>query len=147
MPMWPTKKFPKDAGWDLYTPNEVSLLPGQRVTVDTGICCHFPTGMWGQLREKSGLAYKYGLTVLGRVIDEGYRGRIKVILHNTGDEKVVLPPKVACCQLILLPTGGHTLEGGKFLEGVARGRDGGVNREMGARGNRMRGGQGTGPTL
>ena len=39
LPAWPTKKFPRDVGWDLYTPCSVSLLPGQRVTMDTGICC------------------------------------------------------------------------------------------------------------
>ena len=53
---------------------------------NTRIRCHFPEGVWGQLREKSGLAYKYGLTILVGVIDEGYKGRIKVILNNTWNE-------------------------------------------------------------
>ena len=46
-PLWPTKKHSNDAGWDLYTPCAVSVLPGQRVTVDTGISCKFPEGTWG----------------------------------------------------------------------------------------------------
>ena len=71
LPMWPMKKFPRDAGWDIYTPCEISLLPGQQIMVDTGICCQFLVGSWGQLCEKSGLAYKYRLTILGGVIDKG----------------------------------------------------------------------------
>lgn len=144
-PMWPTKKFAKDAGWDMYTPHPISILPGQRVTVDTGICCHFPEGMWGQLREKSGLAYRYGLIVLGGVIGEGYRGQIKVILHNTGEEKIMLPAKVAFCQMMLLPIGGQGMEGGAVLGRSGRGMDGGVNRELRHSGNGAPWGWGTGP--
>ena len=107
----------------------------------------FPKGLWGQLKEKSGSAYCYGLCVLGGVIDEGYKGHIKVILHNTGDDKVVLTAKVAFCQLVMLPTGGQAMEGGRILEGAARGRDGGVNREMGLRGNGVLRSWGTGMAL
>ena len=73
-PKAPTKKYSNDAGWDLYVPHSISIQPGQSVMVDTGIRWFFPQGKWGQLREKSGLAHRYGLMILGGVVDEGYQG-------------------------------------------------------------------------
>lgn len=74
------------AGFDLTSIEDVVLGPGSRVVVDTGIALEIPKGYEGQVRPRSGLAGRYGLTVLNApgTIDADYRGPIKVILHNTG---------------------------------------------------------------
>ena len=81
------------AGFDLSSVERVELSTGSRVVVDTGISLEIPRGFEGQVRPRSGLAFKYGLTVLNApgTIDSDYRGPVKVILYNTGPDYVVEP--------------------------------------------------------
>lgn len=74
------------AGFDLSSVEEVSIGTGDRVVVDTGIALEIPRGFEGQVRPRSGMAFKFGITVLNSpgTIDSDYRGPIKVILYNTG---------------------------------------------------------------
>lgn len=74
-----------DAGCDLYAAEDVVLAPGQRVTIPTGIALAVPEGMELQVRPRSGLAHKLGLTVVNSpgTVDSGYRGEIMVIALNT----------------------------------------------------------------
>ena len=75
-----------DAGLDLYTVVDVTIVPGERATIPTGIALQIPPGCVGLIWDKSGIAQKGGLKSLGGVIDAGYRGEIFVGLINTGAE-------------------------------------------------------------
>jgi len=76
------------AGMDLcaYVPTSLTLFPGERMLIPTGIHIEIPTGYEAQIRPRSGLALKHGITVLNSpgTIDADYRGEIKVILINLG---------------------------------------------------------------
>jgi dUTP pyrophosphatase len=82
----PTYANPGDAGMDLHAIESVSIKPGRMALVATGIAVQLPKSTVGLIWDKSGLATNYGLKVLGGVIDEGYRGEIKVGLINLGAE-------------------------------------------------------------
>ncbi len=75
-----------DAGLDLYTVQNVTIAPGERLSVPTGIAVEIPIGYVGLIWDKSGIAQKGGLKTLGGVIDAGYRGEIFVGLLNIGTE-------------------------------------------------------------
>ena len=67
------KKFSGDAAYDFFArPRTSTFAPGARCTVETGIACQFPRGMWLLFKEKSGLAHRYGLQLLGGVVDGNY---------------------------------------------------------------------------
>lgn len=77
----PTKATEGAAGLDLYSTEEVSLLPGCTVVVPLGISSSFSSGIVGIVKDRSGLAIR-GIHVHGGVIDSDYRGEWKVIIHN-----------------------------------------------------------------
>lgn len=74
------------AGFDLHAAEDVVVPVGDRVMVPTGIAAALPFGTVGLIRDRSGEAWKHGISVKAGVIDEDYRGEIKVILHNDGDQ-------------------------------------------------------------
>ena len=80
----PVYAHPGDAGCDLRSAAEVTLKPGQRAMVPTGLAIAIPDGFAGFVQPKSGLAAKHGIGVVNGpgLIDSGYRGEIKVILIN-----------------------------------------------------------------
>ena len=84
----PTKAHPTDTGFDLYSVERVWLEWDKTNVVDTGISIEIPQGYEGQIRPRSGLAAKYGVTISNAPgsIDYGYTGPIKVILTKTTDE-------------------------------------------------------------
>lgn len=94
-----------DAGLDLYSIKELVLNPGERGLVHTGIQIELPKNTEAQIRPRSGLALKHGITTLNSpgTIDEGYRGEIGVILINHSNEvfKVELGMKIA--QMVIKP--------------------------------------------
>lgn len=81
----PAYAHPGDAGADLLSRVEVTIGPGERATVPTGVAIALPDGYAAFVHPRSGLAAKHGLTVLNApgTIDAGYRGEIQVILVNT----------------------------------------------------------------
>ena len=74
------------AGYDLYSPIETILHPGNRSLIKTGISIDIPNNLYGRIAPRSGLAFKYGINTLAGVIDSDYTGDIGVILYNTGKE-------------------------------------------------------------
>ncbi|MBD3343440.1 MAG: dUTP diphosphatase [Chitinivibrionales bacterium] len=86
----PRRMTEGSSGFDLTAAvqNELVLGPGERALVPTGFCCEIPRGYEIQVRPRSGLAVKYGVTVLNApgTIDADYRGEVKVILVNLGNE-------------------------------------------------------------
>jgi len=89
------------AGLDLHSIAEVTLEPGQRALVATGLAASIPVGYYGRVAPRSGLATKQGLDVMAGVIDADYRGEILCLLYNAGEEQIVLPAQTKICQLII----------------------------------------------
>ncbi len=85
----PVYANPGDAGMDLFSLKEYSLYPGKRALIKTGIAVEIPLGYELQIRPRSGLALKHGLSIVNSpgTIDSGYRGEIGIILINHGGEK------------------------------------------------------------
>ena len=84
----PLRAYPEDAGWDLFcdislVDNCVWIQPGERVLLKTGCSFAIPKGYYGRIADRSGNAWKFGLHVLGGVIDSKYRGEVMVVLLNT----------------------------------------------------------------
>lgn len=84
----PRYAHPGDAGADLVAAEDVTLAPGQRRTVPTGMAVALPDGYAGFVHPRSGLADRHGLTVVNApgTVDAGYRGEIRVTLLNTDAE-------------------------------------------------------------
>lgn len=95
------------SGLDLYAANKnpIMLYPGQRTVIPTGIAIELPEGYEAQIRPRSGLAVKHGITVLNTpgTIDSDYRGEIKVVLINLGKEKFVIKRGDRIAQLVITP--------------------------------------------
>lgn len=95
------------AGMDLRASLEVpaELHPMQKMLVPTGLFIELPQGYEAQVRPRSGLAAKFGITVLNTpgTIDSDYRGEIKVILINLSGEKFVINPGERIAQMIIAP--------------------------------------------
>lgn len=104
----PTRGSELSAGLDLYSIEEITIGPKQRVLAKTGLAVAIAPLHYGRVAPRSGLASKHGLDVLSGVIDSDYRGEIGCLLYNTGDETIRLPPQTKMCQLIIekieLPT-------------------------------------------
>lgn len=99
--MLPTRGSAHAAGLDLYSIEEVTIEPGQRVLAITGLAVAIPAGYYGRVAPRSGLATKNGLDVMAGVIDADYRGEIRCLLYNAGDETISLPAQSKVCQLII----------------------------------------------
>ena len=87
----PSYSHPGDAGADLATAEDVELGPGERVLVRTGLAIALPAGYAAFVHPRSGLAAKYGVTLVNApgTVDAGYRGEIKVTLLNTDSDRAV----------------------------------------------------------
>jgi dUTP pyrophosphatase len=94
-----------DAGADVYTVAEVIVAPQKRAAIPTGLAVDIPIGYEIQVRPKSGLALKHGITVLNSpgTVDAGYRGEIQVIVINLGDEAYTFTKGQKIAQLVLKP--------------------------------------------
>lgn len=99
----PSYAHPGDAGMDLRSVEECTIPPGGRRLVKTGIAAALPPGTEGQVRPRSGLALKNGITVLNSpgTVDEGYRGEIGVVLANFGDEPFHVAPGMKIAQFVV----------------------------------------------
>ncbi|MEW6448241.1 MAG: dUTP diphosphatase [Bacillota bacterium] len=95
------------AGLDLYAalPEAVELPPGERRLIPTGIAIALPEGYEAQVRPRSGLALKYGITLLNTpgTVDADYRGEIKVIMINLGGETFKVERGDRIAQLVVKP--------------------------------------------
>jgi dUTP pyrophosphatase len=102
----PAQAYPGDAGLDLSACERVELGPGERAVVGTGLAVAIPEGHAGFVQPRSGLAAEHGITILNSpgLIDAGYRGELRVVLHNT-DLKTpfVVEPGMRIAQLVVLP--------------------------------------------
>ena len=79
----PSKSSLDDAGYDLYSSEEIIIKPMERKLVKTGVAMSIPSGYYGHISDRSGMAFKKGAHCLGKIVDSSYRGDIGVIILNT----------------------------------------------------------------
>ena len=104
----------------------LTLAPGRRASVPTGLSIALPPGTEGQVRPRSGLAARHGITVLNSpgTIDCDYRGELKVILVNLGDEHVTVERGMRVAQLVIAPVLHAEIAEQKTLDKTVRGAKG-----------------------
>ena len=113
-----------DAGMDLFTYEMVTIKPGERAQVKTGIAMAIPEGYVGLIWDKSGLSQKFGLKNLGGVVDSGYRGEIMVGIVNLGKEDYKFEPGQKVAQLLIQKVESPKIEEVENLEEGLRGENG-----------------------
>jgi dUTP pyrophosphatase len=124
----PQRATPHSAGFDLNAAIDVPvvLAPGVRELVPTGIQIEIPPGFEGQVRPRSGLAVKYGIALLNApgTVDADYRGEIKVIMINLGEQPFTIRRGDRIAQLIIAPVTMCELEASEELAETFRGSGG-----------------------
>ena len=118
---------PGDAGCDLPSAESVTLGPGQRAVVSTGVSIALPEGFAAFVMPRSGLAARHGIGLVNSpgVIDAGYRGEIKVVVINTdAEETFSIEPGDRIAQLVITPVARARFHRVELLPGTDRG-DGG----------------------
>ena len=114
------------AGMDVVAAEDVTLAPGARHAVATGLALAIPDGFEVQVRPRSGLALKHGVTVVNApgTIDSDYRGELKVILVNLGAESFAIHRGDRVAQLVLAPVVRARWDEVAELDDTARGQGG-----------------------
>jgi dUTP pyrophosphatase len=126
----PSYETSEAAGMDLRAavPEDapLTLKPGARELVPTGFAMAIPTGFEAQIRPRSGLALKHGLSLVNApgTIDSDYRGEIKIILINQGDEDFEISRGMRIAQMVIAPVLQVAIEPVTSLDDTARGAGG-----------------------
>jgi dUTP pyrophosphatase len=128
--MAPQQQSAGAAGVDLLAAlgvsEELSILPGKRALVPCGFAMALPQGYEAQVRPRSGLAAKHGVTVLNApgTIDADYRGEVKVVLINHGEEPFAIKRGDRIAQLVVMPVAVAEFNERESLDDTARGSGG-----------------------
>ncbi|MBY9081938.1 dUTP diphosphatase [Paenibacillus sp. HN-1] len=124
----PRKMSEQASGYDLFAAvsGELTLAPGQRALVPTGIAIAMPDGLEAQIRPRSGLALKHGITCLNSpgTIDADYRGEIKVLLINLGQESFTIVRNERIAQMVFQTVPAVTVVNVETLDETERGAGG-----------------------
>ncbi len=132
----PEYAHPGDAGADLTSTETLSLAPGARATIGTGVSIALPDGYVGFVVPRSGLAARHGITIVNSpgTVDAGYRGEIRITLLNTDSEnafEVTAGDRIA--QLIVMPVARARFIPVTSLPGTQRGSGGFGSTGVGSR--------------
>ena len=122
----PQYAHPGDAGMDLCACEACEIAPGARLLVRTGLVMELPAGTEAQVRPRSGLALKHGVTLLNTpgTIDAGYRGEIGIIMINLGQEIFRITPGMRIAQMVIAPVLRATVTEVADVSATARGAGG-----------------------
>ena len=122
----PSYAHPGDAGMDVFSVEDVVLPPGGRALVRTGLVMQLPPDAEAQVRPRSGLALKHGVTVLNApgTIDAGYRGEVGVILVNHGEKPFSVERGMKVAQIVVAPVVRAEIEETDETDATARGAGG-----------------------
>src|SRR6187431_2923566 len=124
----PAYQTERAAGLDLCAALAESkwLEPGQRLLVPTGLAFAIPDGYKGQVRPRSGLALKHGISIVNSpgMIDSDYRGMVQIVLINLGHEPFLIEPLSRIAQLVICPVVQAELELVGELDQTTRGAGG-----------------------
>lgn len=97
----PERTHHDDAGLDLCSLQEVTLQPGERKALGTGIAMAIPSGYVGLIWDKSSVPFKYGVKTMGGVVDAQYRGEVKVLMINLSQEPVTFTVGQKLAQMVI----------------------------------------------
>ncbi|MBE6398210.1 MAG: dUTP diphosphatase [Lentisphaerae bacterium] len=124
--MLPSYAHPGDAGMDIRSIEDLVIDPGARKLVRTGLVMMLPPGYEAQVRPRSGLALKNGVTVLNTpgTIDEGYRGEVGVVLANFGSEPFRIEKGSKIAQIVVAPCTRAEIEETVEIDSTERGEGG-----------------------
>ena len=120
----PTRGSSGSVGYDLYSNMECVIRAAERGCVSTGITIVLPSGVYGRVAPRSGLAVKHGIQVGAGVIDPDYTGEIKVVLFNHGDKDFEVKKGDRIAQLILEKYETPPIEEISIVEDTDRGSSG-----------------------
>lgn len=120
----PGRGSPGSAGADLAASETLTLAPGARAAVPTGIHVAIPPGHVGLVWPRSGLAVRHGIDTLAGVIDSDYRGEVKVVLVNHGREPFRIAPGDRIAQLLVQRVESAAFVSRETLPGTERGEGG-----------------------
>jgi dUTP pyrophosphatase len=122
----PQYAHPGDAGMDLFSTEKYLLKPGERCLVSTGLAFEIPFGYELQIRPRSGLALKKGISLVNTpgTLDAGYRGELGIILINHGQEDFIILPGDKIAQAVLNKFETAEIEEVSELSDTARGAGG-----------------------
>ena len=124
----PAYQTPGASGCDLVAAiaEPADLEPGRRLLVPTGLALALPAGTEGQVRPRSGLAAKHGVTVLNApgTIDADYRGEVKVLLVNLGEASYRIEPGARIAQLVVAHVAQASFTWAQDLDATGRGAGG-----------------------
>lgn len=119
----PVRKSAGACGYDIFSYQTITLLPGKTSSVSTGIRLEIPEGYYGRIESRSGLACK-SIHVIGGIIDSDYRGEIKIILHNSSSSEFLVTEGDRIAQLIIQKYETFHLEVTESLSKTDRGEEG-----------------------
>lgn len=117
----PQYAHPGDAGLDICSLEDYELQLSERHTFKTGISMSIPEGFVALIWDKSGLAGKYGIKVMGGVIDSGYRGEYLIVLLNTSNKAYTIKKGDKIAQILIQPIVSVEVEETKELDNTDRG--------------------------
>ena len=122
----PAYAHTSDAGMDVRSVADIVIAPGKRALVPTGLVMLLPPGYEAQVRPRSGLALKHGVTVLNTpgTIDSGYRGEVGVILANFGDTDFVVQKGDKIAQIVIAPVTQPDIVESETIDSTDRGAGG-----------------------
>ena len=123
----PAQSHDGDAGYDLHAAEAVTIGPGERASVGTGIAVAIPAGRAGLVVPRSGLAARHGISVVNApgLIDSGYRGELRVLLLNTDrGQAFAVEPGDRIAQLVIVRVETAPAEEAVELDETARGAGG-----------------------
>jgi dUTP pyrophosphatase len=124
----PAYQTPGSAGLDLCAalPEAVQLAPGERRLIPTGLIFEIPEGHEGQVRPRSGLALKHGISIVNSpgTIDSDFRGEVGIVLINHGSEPYVVEPLSRIAQIVIARVEQVAIEEAESLTETSRGAGG-----------------------
>ena len=124
----PTYQSDEAAGVDLSASIEkpIKILPWEKEIIPCGISISMPRGLEAQIRPRSGLAFKHGITILNTpgTIDSDYRGEIKVVLMNLSNEEFLIHPRDRIAQMVFSNISQVKFKEVNDLDATKRGADG-----------------------
>jgi dUTP pyrophosphatase len=110
-----------DAGMDFFALEKVTISPGQKALIRTGICIEIPHGYVGLFWDKSSIGIKNGIKVLGGVIDSGYRGEVQIGMINLSQEDYTFEKGHKVSQMIIQKVESPTIAHVEALDDSHRG--------------------------
>ncbi len=120
----PSYANPNDAGMDFYANESMIVEAGERKLISTGIAMAIPQGHVGLIWDKSGIATKHGLKTMAGVIDSGYRGEVKILVHNLSSEPYTIEQGNKIAQMLIQPVHQKQIVEVGSLEETQRGEGG-----------------------